>query len=83
MISRASALEELRRMQSFKPRGAKCTAGLVTKILQGEDQAAFLEALVDKTIDASTISVWLDRKGHKVRRHTLARHRRGECACSE
>jgi hypothetical protein len=83
MSSRASALAELQKMQSFKTRGAKCTAGLVSRILQGKDRAAFFEALKDETIDANTISVWLDRKGHKVRRHTVARHRRGECACNE
>jgi hypothetical protein len=83
MTGRATALAELQKMQSFKPRGAKCTAGLVSRVLEGKDREALLEALADKTIDASTISVWLDRKGHEVRRHTVARHRRGECVCSE
>jgi|APGre2960657373_1045057.scaffolds.fasta_scaffold155669_2 hypothetical protein len=83
MTSRATALAELQKMQSFKPRGAKCTAGLVSRILGGKDREALIEALGDQTIDANTISVWLDRKGHKVRRHTVARHRRGECACNE
>ncbi len=83
MASKATAIAELQKIQSHKPRGGKCTAGLVYKILRANDQAALLGALRDQTIDSSTISVWLDRRGYRVRRHTVARHRRGECACSE
>jgi hypothetical protein len=79
--STVNALEELRKMQSGKPRGAKCTAGLLLKTLPEEERAAFVEALEDEIIDANTIRIWLDRKGHKVGRHTVARHRRGECQC--
>lgn len=76
-----SALDELRKMQSSKPRGAKCTAGLLLKTLPDEERVAFLEAMKDDSIDSNTISIWLDRKGHSLPRHTVARHRRGECQC--
>ncbi|CAB4148466.1 hypothetical protein UFOVP529_7 [uncultured Caudovirales phage] len=81
MVSELSALDELRKMQSSKPRGAKCTAGLLLRTLPEDERGAFVEALKDELIDANTISIWLDRKGHKVGRHTVARHRRGECQC--
>lgn len=83
MGSEISALDELRKMQSVKHRGAKCTAGLLIRTLPAQDRAAFIEALKDEMIDANTISVWLDRKGFSIRRHTVARHRRGECQCNE
>lgn len=82
MGSELSALDELRKMQSGKARGAKCTAGLLERTLPAEDRAAFIEALRDELIDSNTISVWLGRKGHSIKRHTVARHRRRECQCN-
>lgn len=83
MVSEIGALNELRQIQSAKQRGARCTAGLLIKTLPAKEREAFAEALKDEMIDSSTISVWLERKGYSVRRHTVARHRRGECQCHE
>ena len=82
MGNELTALQELRKIQSGKPRGARCTVGLTLKTLQKDEQSALSEALKDETIDANTISVWLGRKGHNLARHTVARHRRGECQCN-
>ena len=82
MGSELTALDELRKIQSSKPRGARCTVGLKLKTLEKEEKSALFEALKDESIDASTISVWLGRLGHNLARHTVARHRRGECQCN-
>lgn len=50
-------------------------------IVATEDRDALISALDDLAIDSMTISVWLDRKGYRVARHTIARHRRKECQC--
>lgn len=83
MGSEFSALDELRKMQAGKQRGAKCTAGLLSRTLPDEDRAAFVQALKDELIDSNTIAVWLERKGYFIKRHTVARHRRRECQCNE
>lgn len=82
MGSTVNALDELRKMQATKQRGAKCTLGIVARTLSKEDNAALNEALRDELIDSTTISVWMDRKGYDLKRHTVARHRRGECRCN-
>lgn len=82
MGSTVSALDELRKMQATKQRGAKCTLGIIARTLSKEDNEALNEALRDELIDSTTISVWMDRKGHALKRHTVARHRRGECRCN-
>lgn len=82
MGSTVSALDELRKLQATKQRGAKCTLGIIAKTLSKEDSQALNEALKDELIDSTTISVWMERNGHSVKRHTIARHRRGECRCN-
>jgi hypothetical protein len=80
--SEFNALDELRKMQAGKQRGAKCTAGLLARTLPEDERAAFAQALKDELIDSNTISVWLERKGYAIKRHTVARHRRRECQCN-
>lgn len=82
MGSTVNALEELRKMQAGKQRGAKCTVGIIAKTLPKEDKDALNEAMGDELIDSTTISVWMERKGFALKRHTIARHRRGECRCN-
>ena len=81
MGSKVSALDELREIQASKMRGARCSIGLHLNIVDPEEKDALISALEDLAIDSTTISVWLDRKGYKVARHTVARHRRKECQC--
>ena len=81
MGSGISVLEELRKIQAAKLKGARCSISLVLKSLQKEDCSALEQAMGDPTIDSTTISVWLERNGQKVARHTVARHRRRECQC--
>jgi hypothetical protein len=81
MGSKASDLHEFREIQSRKMRGSRCSVGLHMSVVAAEERDALISALGNLTIDATTISVWLGRKGYKVARHTVARHRRGECQC--
>lgn len=81
MVSKASALDELREIQASKMRGSRCGIGIHMNIVATEDRDALISALDDLVIDSMTISVWLDRKGYRVARHTIARHRRKECQC--
>ena len=81
MVSKASALDELREIQAGKMRGSRCGIGIHMNIVATEDRDALISALDDLAIDSMTISVWLDRRGYRVARHTIARHRRKECQC--
>jgi alkylated DNA nucleotide flippase Atl1 len=83
MVSKVSVLDEMRQLQSSKPRGAKCTLGQLTKMLGADDAQAVGEAMADQMIDSNTISVWLSGRGYQIKRHTVARHRRKECRCDE
>jgi len=76
-------LDELRKLQSSKQRGAKCTLGQLIKTMGEEDVHAINEAMADVMIDSNTISVWLSNRGYQIKRHTVARHRRKECRCDE
>ena len=81
MGSKVSALDEMREIQSGKMRGSRCSIGLHLSTAETEEKDALISALDDFAIDSATISAWLDRKGYKVARHTIARHRRRECQC--
>ena len=81
MGSKVSALDEMREIQASKMRGSRCGIGIHMNIVAAEDRDALASALDDLVIDSMTISAWLDRKGYKVARHTIARHRRRECQC--
>jgi len=81
MGSKASALDEMREIQSGKMRGYRCSIGLHLGIAETEEKDALISALEDFAIDSATISSWLGRRGYKVARHTVARHRRRECQC--
>jgi hypothetical protein len=81
MGSKTSALDELREIQASKMRGSRCGIGIHLNIVPAEDRDDLISALDDLVIDSKTISVWLGRKGYRVARHTIARHRRKECQC--
>ena len=81
MVSKVSALDEMREIQSGKMRGSRCSIGLHLGIAETEEKDALISALDDFAIDSATISSWLSRRGYKVARHTVARHRRRECQC--
>lgn len=74
-----SELEELRALS--KPRkGPPC--GFTAIALEGAANQALLDGLNDPAITAKAISAFLAKRGITVSFWTIARHRRGECACA-
>ena len=78
-----SLLEEIKTIQSAKRIGANCSVLKVVSTMPPEEVKALRAAFEDNTIDSMTIEVWLGRKGYSLRRHTISRHRRGECTCQK
>jgi hypothetical protein len=69
-------------IMSEKPRIARhCTVHQLLQQLDIKDRADLETALEDVMIQATVIARVLDRKGHKVPSASIARHRRGACAC--
>jgi len=65
-----------------KPRIARhCSVEILLNQLEADDRADLETALEDVMIQATVIARVLDRKGHKLPAASIARHRRGACAC--
>lgn len=77
-----SVNDMLEQMRGYSARkGPSCAVGMAYGRLSSQEQAAFKEAIKDDTIQSSAIARWLSEKGHLVRAHTMARHRRAQCGC--
>jgi len=50
--------------------------------LEGKDWEALHAGLADPAITNKALSTWLEKRGFTVSFWTIARHRRGECACN-
>jgi hypothetical protein len=50
--------------------------------LEGKDWEAMHAGLADPAITNKALSTWLEKRGFAVSFWTIARHRRGECACN-
>jgi hypothetical protein len=74
-------LQEIKSIQSSKKIGATCSVSKFMETMSQEEVSAVTTAFLDQSIDSMTIEVWLNRRGYPLRRHTISRHRRGECAC--
>ena len=83
MAKTESLLEEMRSIQNAKRIGATCSVSKVMENMPEDESAALRTVFSDSSIDSMTIEVWLGRKGHALRRHTISRHRRGECTCQK
>jgi hypothetical protein len=51
--------------------------------LQGDDWETMHKGLADPAITGKALSTWLEKRGFTISIWTIARHRRGECACSK
>ena len=71
-------LDEFRALQPLK--GPRCTYELME--LDPSDRAALDEALQTVSITSKAIELWLEKRGVRWRYFAIARHRRGECRCS-
>lgn len=83
MAGSEKLLDEMRSIQTAKKIGATCSVSKVIEVMPPEEAEALRTAFGDATIDSMTIEVWIGRKGHTLRRHTISRHRRGECTCEK
>lgn len=83
MTKTESLLEEMRSIQNAKKIGATCSVSKVMENMPEDEATALRTVFNDSSIDSMTIEVWLGRKGHTLRRHTISRHRRGECTCQK
>lgn len=73
-----NSLDELRALS--RPRkGPPC--GMAAVHLQGDDWETLQVGLADPAITAKALMAWLAKRGFTVSFWTIARHRRGECAC--
>lgn len=81
MASVPSLLGEIQQIQAKKRVGGTCTVAGVKTAISKEEKEAFDQACGDFSIDAVTISTWLQSKGHTVRPWTVNRHRRNQCSC--
>jgi hypothetical protein len=50
--------------------------------LEGDDWETLHKGLADPAITAKALTAWLEKRGFTVSFWTIARHRRGECACN-
>jgi hypothetical protein len=63
--------------------GTRCSVDLVKSNLDDVDTRDLDAALANVTLSATTIAHALQADGHTVRPAAIARHRRGECRCSQ
>ena len=63
--------------------GSRCSVELVKLNLDEVDTRYLDAALANVTLSATTIAHALQADGHSVRPGAIARHRRGECRCSQ
>jgi hypothetical protein len=61
--------------------GPRCTFGKLLERLDPKDRAVLEAALQDPDVKHTRIAEVLAGAGHKMKSHTVSRHRKGECAC--
>lgn len=66
--------------QKSRPKGSRCSIGVLFEGLDDIDKQALLNAL-ESPMQATDIARALRDEGHDVQGPTLARHRRGDCTC--
>lgn len=81
MSSVANLLGEIQKLQSGKRVGGICTVANVKAAISKDENEALEQACKDLSIDAVTISTWLQTKGQSVKPWTVNRHRRKQCSC--
>lgn len=73
------ALADEARAHLSRPTG---TCSLERLIVSDPDLGAeIVDALADRTLTSQAISRALVKRGHQISGATVARHRRGDCAC--
>ena len=61
-------------------RGPRCSFGKVLDKLDESDRKALMQAL-NSDVAGSVIAAALQAEGHKIKGHTVRRHRNRECSC--
>jgi hypothetical protein len=73
-------LAEMRALNAARRNGPKCGMELIGA---PEDiRTAVAEAQKDPTIGSKAIAQFLQKRGINVPAYSVARHRRGDCACN-
>lgn len=73
--------EAIQRQREHRRPGPRCGVCNLVDQLEGDDLESFLVALEDRTVSNRHLSMALDEEGlARLSQHTLARHRRGDCA---
>lgn len=60
--------------------GGTCGMAILNERLSPEEQAELAEALSSR-VASEAIARALTQRGHEIKHQTIARHRRGACAC--
>jgi hypothetical protein len=72
-------LDEMREMAA-KP--TPCTVQTISEQLDPDDRADLLSAVTDPTVPYRAIVGALRARGFKIGGDTVAKHRKGNCACA-
>jgi hypothetical protein len=81
MSSVTNLLGEIQTLQANKRVGGICTVASVKAAISKDENEALDQACGDFSIDAVTISTWLQAKGQSAKPWTVNRHRRKQCSC--
>lgn len=68
-------------VSASRPRRATCTVAKILSDLGSGDRKVLADALENADVTHSAIAAVLLGEGFKVNQGTIARHRRGGCAC--
>lgn len=71
----------LQDIYAYRPAKMPCSFISVMQQLDEQDRADLVTALADTNVMTSAILNALKGRGFDVSKNTMARHRRGECAC--
>lgn len=77
---RRGLLDDIRLMNGGPP-GPRCGVAVLLASLDEIDQGDLSEALLDRSVKSTAIVKALRSRGIQIGDSTVARHRRGMCAC--
>lgn len=73
--------DEAAQVQARRFPGTRCTVLMVLAAMDAADADDLRQALADPTLTSPAIATVLGRRGHQITQSSVARHRRGDCAC--
>lgn len=75
-----SLLDEVQAITAARTHGEPCSVTVILNSLDKADRAD-LQTVLDSPAPGVHIAQALTNRGHKIRAHTIQRHRNHNCAC--